>query len=80
MPSRRFPVGLTVATLAGLAILCSLGVWQVRRLHWKEGLLARIAALQAAPARPIEPVPTTPMVRSGALGSKGMAGVPPGGQ
>ena len=56
MPSRRFPVGLTVATLAGLAILCSLGVWQVQRLHWKEGLLARIAALQAAPARPIDPV------------------------
>lgn len=51
-----FPVGLTIATLIGLAILIGLGVWQLQRLKWKEGLLAHIAALQSAPARPIEPV------------------------
>jgi surfeit locus 1 family protein len=49
---RRFPVGLTLATLIALAILCGLGVWQVQRLHWKQDLLARIAALKAAPAQP----------------------------
>jgi surfeit locus 1 family protein len=53
---RRFPVGLTIAVAVALAILCGLGVWQVKRLAWKEALLARIAALQAAPAVPAEPL------------------------
>ena len=53
--SRSFPVGLTIATLIALAILIGLGVWQLQRLKWKEGLLAHIAALQSAAARPIEP-------------------------
>jgi surfeit locus 1 family protein len=55
-PERGFPIGLTIATLIALAILIGLGVWQLERLKWKEGLLAHIAALQSAPARPIEPV------------------------
>jgi surfeit locus 1 family protein len=41
--------------VVALAILIGLGIWQVQRLHWKEGLLARIHALQAAPPRPLEP-------------------------
>jgi surfeit locus 1 family protein len=45
-----------VATAIALAILLGLGVWQLQRLKWKEGLLAHIAALQGAPARPIEAV------------------------
>ena len=28
--------------LAALAVLIGLGVWQLQRLHWKEGLIARI--------------------------------------
>ena len=48
-----FPVGLTLVTAVALAILVSLGFWQVQRLHWKEGLLARVHALQAAPPRPL---------------------------
>jgi len=52
-PVRRFPIGMTLATVIAFAILCGLGVWQVQRLHWKEGLLAKIAALQAAPPQPI---------------------------
>lgn len=55
-PSRRWPVGLTIAAAIGLAILLSLGAWQLKRLAWKEDLLARVAALQAAPAQPAEPV------------------------
>jgi surfeit locus 1 family protein len=40
----------TVAALAGIAILCGLGVWQVERLHWKLGLIAQVEArLHASP-------------------------------
>jgi surfeit locus 1 family protein len=53
---RGFPVGLTITVAIAFAILVGLGTWQVQRLHWKEALLARIAALQAAPARPVAPV------------------------
>ena len=51
----RFPIGATLATAVALALLVALGVWQLQRLKWKEGLLARITALQAAPAQPLEP-------------------------
>jgi surfeit locus 1 family protein len=35
--------------LAGVAILMSLGIWQMQRLEWKEGVLAEIEARIAAP-------------------------------
>lgn len=54
--ARKAPVVLTLAALIAFAILVTLGVWQLQRLKWKEGLLARIAALEAAPARPLVPV------------------------
>ena len=50
---RRFPFGLTIATLIAFAILCALGMWQVKRLAWKEDLLARIEVLKTAPAQPL---------------------------
>ena len=53
---RRFPFGLTIATLIAFAILCGLGVWQVKRLAWKEDLLARIEVLKTAPAQPLAAV------------------------
>jgi surfeit locus 1 family protein len=53
---RRFPIGLTIATLIAFAILCALGVWQVKRLAWKEDLLARIEVLKTAPAQPLAAV------------------------
>jgi surfeit locus 1 family protein len=37
-------VRLTVATLAGLSLLIGLGVWQLQRLEWKQGLIAQIEA------------------------------------
>jgi surfeit locus 1 family protein len=53
---RRFAVVPAVATAAGIAILIGLGVWQVQRLHWKESILAQIAALQTAPPQPLAPL------------------------
>jgi surfeit locus 1 family protein len=43
-------LGLHVATLIGLAVLISLGTWQVRRLAWKEELIAEIdTRMKSAP-------------------------------
>ncbi len=53
---RRFAVIPALATAIGIVILIGLGIWQVQRLHWKEGLLARIAALQSAPPQPLDGV------------------------
>lgn len=54
--SRRFPFGLTLLFLLCFGVLIALGVWQLKRLAWKEDLLARIAALQTAPAQPLTAV------------------------
>jgi len=42
-----------VAGLGGAAILAALGVWQLQRLAWKEGVLAQIEARIAAPPVPV---------------------------
>jgi surfeit locus 1 family protein len=43
----------TLFTVPGVLILLALGVWQVQRLHWKEGLIAeRDAAVLAGPIAP----------------------------
>ena len=45
-----------VLTALAFALLASLGVWQLQRLAWKEGLIAAIAARsQAAPVAPPAP-------------------------
>lgn len=46
--------GLTVATLVALAILLTLGTWQLQRRAEKHLFLAQIASRQAAPPAPIE--------------------------
>ncbi len=44
-----------VLVLVALAILLSLGTWQVQRLHWKEQLLAQMEARrQAAPVQLVD--------------------------
>ena len=53
---RRFPIGLTIATLIAFAILVGLGVWQIKRLAWKQDLLARIELLKTASAQPLATV------------------------
>jgi surfeit locus 1 family protein len=40
-----------------LVVLIGLGTWQVYRLQWKEGILAQIAAAEAAPSAPLPPDP-----------------------
>ncbi|HNR76605.1 MAG TPA: SURF1 family protein [Parvularculaceae bacterium] len=45
-----FRPGLAVAVLVALAILISLGVWQLQRLEWKRGVIAQMTErLSAAP-------------------------------
>ncbi|CAM5535001.1 SURF1 family protein [Frigidibacter albus] len=39
--------------LGGAAILVSLGLWQLQRLDWKQGVLARIEAQMAAAPGPL---------------------------
>ncbi len=47
---RKGVLPLLIFGLAGLALLVGLGVWQVQRLAWKEGVLDEIAAkISAAP-------------------------------
>jgi cytochrome oxidase assembly protein ShyY1 len=49
---KRFPWILTLFTAPCLALLIGLGVWQVQRLHWKEGLIDQAdAAAKSEPAR-----------------------------
>jgi cytochrome oxidase assembly protein ShyY1 len=56
--TRRLPVIPTVIVLAAVATMVGLGIWQIQRARWKEGLLAQYAA-----ARTMPPVsyPTTPV-------------------
>lgn len=52
-PQSRLPLGLTLAVLVALGILCTLGVWQLQRLEWKAGLLDQIETRASAEARPL---------------------------
>ncbi len=50
-------LGPVILGLAGVAVLVSLGLWQLQRMAWKEGVLAEIAArIGEAPAA----LPRTP--------------------
>ncbi|GAW41355.1 SURF1 family protein [Brevundimonas sp. SH203] len=53
---RRFPWGLTVLTALAVVLLVGLGVWQVERLKWKQGLIAAADAAAAKPAAPLDQV------------------------
>jgi surfeit locus 1 family protein len=48
----------TLFAVPGVLILLGLGIWQVQRLHWKEGLIAqRDAAVATAPIAPPQTFP-----------------------
>lgn len=53
---KRFPWMLTVLTTAAIALLIGLGVWQVQRLRWKEGLIAKAEAASTRPPEPLDAV------------------------
>jgi surfeit locus 1 family protein len=55
-PRQRFSLVLLLVVGLSFALLVGLGVWQMQRKVWKEGLLARIEALKAAPPEPLEVV------------------------
>ncbi len=52
-----------------LALTVGLGVWQVQRLHWKEGILAAIARAEAAPPAPLGNAPVSQFERVVATGT-----------
>ena len=54
---RRLPVLPTVLVAAAVAVMIGLGIWQLQRAAWKEGLLDRYASAgnQPAMAWPIMP-------------------------
>jgi surfeit locus 1 family protein len=54
--SRSRTVLTALAVLLSLAILLTLGTWQVERLYWKEALLADIAERRAAAPVPLAQV------------------------
>jgi surfeit locus 1 family protein len=47
--TRRLPIIPTMVVLAAVATMIALGVWQLRRAHWKEGLLAQYAKAETLP-------------------------------
>lgn len=49
----RFPWGLTLLAALAFALLCGLGVWQVQRMQWKNGLVDRASAAAAVPPAPL---------------------------
>jgi cytochrome oxidase assembly protein ShyY1 len=46
----RLPILPTILVIAAVAVMIGLGVWQIRRAEWKEGLLARYATAEGMPA------------------------------
>jgi len=46
---RRLPVIATIVVVAAVAAMISLGIWQLHRAKWKEGLLARYERAEKLP-------------------------------
>jgi surfeit locus 1 family protein len=55
---RRLPLIPTIVVAAAVALMIGLGIWQLQRARWKEGLLTRYAEAEKLP--PIA-FPTTPL-------------------
>ena len=56
--TKRLPIIPTLLVLAAVAVMIGLGVWQLKRAKWKEGLLAQYANAEKLP--PIA-FPTVPL-------------------
>jgi surfeit locus 1 family protein len=46
---RRLPIVPTIVVAAAVALMIGLGVWQLQRAKWKEGLLVQYSAAQKLP-------------------------------
>jgi surfeit locus 1 family protein len=46
---KRIPLVPTLVVLAAVALMVGLGVWQLQRLAWKQGLIARYQAAMGQP-------------------------------
>ena len=57
-PRRRGTFLLIMLSIPVLAILLTLGTWQVQRLHWKEGLIRLVNERMAEKPVPLETVAT----------------------
>ena len=55
---RRLPIIPTILVLAAVAVMIGLGIWQLQRAKWKDGLVARFARAETLP--PLE-YPTVPL-------------------
>lgn len=50
-PVKKLPFVASVLTVCAIAVLCALGVWQVKRLHWKEDIIAQMVQARSAGPR-----------------------------
>ena len=55
---RRLPLVPTIVVLAAVAVMIALGLWQLQRAKWKEGLIAQYAQADGQP--PVS-FPTVPL-------------------
>ena len=62
MSLRRF-IGPLIIGISGTVVLASLGVWQLQRLEWKEGILAEMDALLTGEPRPLRDAVDPKIVR-----------------
>ena len=55
---RRLPILPTLIVLAAVAVMIGLGIWQLRRAHWKDGLIAQYQHAEKLPPLtwPTEPI------------------------
>jgi surfeit locus 1 family protein len=74
----RFPFGLTLAALLAVVLLCGLGVWQVQRMQWKNGLIDQAVAAAAVAPAPLASVMALhdPAFRKVAIDCPGLATAP----
>ena len=70
---KRMIVPLIIG-VAGVAVLISLGIWQVQRLAWKEGVLAEIEARISAAPISLPEVPDTDADRYLPVTAEGVIG------
>lgn len=54
---RRLPIFVTILVLAAVATMAGLGIWQLQRAEWKNGLLETYAAASDMPAISYPAVP-----------------------